>query len=129
MDSRSDPGTRHAPLTDRILLTAPAGPHGSGVVSLVLGGLGARLDLPVDRVDELALAATTMAGSVDSDRLELEVEVREDRVTVRVGPLEDDSSLDPGRRRIIERLVDGLATIRHDGQEWAELELRRGAGV
>ncbi len=122
-------GTRYAPPTDRILLTVPSGPRGSGVVSLVLGGLGARLDLPVDRVDELTLAATTVARSPLAESLELEVEVHEDRLLLRVGPLESGTSADPGRRLIIERLVDGVATHSRDGHEWVELELlRRVAG-
>ena len=43
-------------MTDTILLTVPSGLRGAGVIALVLGGLGSRLDLPVDRIDELALA-------------------------------------------------------------------------
>ena len=49
------------------MLTVPAGLRGAGVIALVLGGLGSRLDLPVDRIDELALAAATVAPAVDGD--------------------------------------------------------------
>ena len=76
-------------MTDTILLTVPSGLRGAGVIALVLGGLGSRLDLPVDRIDELALAAATLAPSVQADALELEADVLDDRLVVRIGPLED----------------------------------------
>lgn len=112
---------------DRILLTVPSGHHGDGIVSLVLGGLGSRLDLPVDRIDELALASSAAGASALTDELELELDVLDDRVLLRIGPLGDGASSDMARRRLIEPLVDGVAAIRRNGSEWLELELRRGA--
>jgi len=82
-------------MTDTILLTVPSGLRGAGVIALVLGGLGSRLDLPVDRIDELALAAATLAPSVQADALELEADVLDDRLVVRIGPLEDGTTTDP----------------------------------
>lgn len=112
---------------DRISLSVPSGPRGAGVVALVLGGLGSRLDLPVDRIDELALAATTVGASALRDSLELEVSVLEDRVLLRVGPLEEGAAADVGTRRVIEPLVDGVTPAHRDGHEWLELELARSA--
>jgi hypothetical protein len=117
----------HGLVTDRILLTVPSGPLGAGVVALVLGGLGSRLDLPVDRIDELSLAATTVGASVLGDAFELELSVLDDRILLRIGPLEDGTTADVARRRVVESLVDGVATIRQAGHEWFELELERGA--
>lgn len=114
-------------MTDRILLTVPSGPRGAGVVALVLGGLGSRFDLPVDRIDELALAATLVGAAAVGDKLELELHVLDDRILLRVGPLEDGTTADVARRRVLEPLVDGVATIRKAGHEWLELELARGA--
>jgi hypothetical protein len=114
-------------VTDTILLTVPSGSRGSGVVSLVLGGLGSRLDLPVDRIDELALAASAAGASALTDTLEFEVNVLDDRLLVRIGPLVDGASTDPGRRRVIEPLVDGVAAVRDRGHDWLELRLGRGA--
>ena len=113
-------------MTDTILLTVPSGSRGSGVVSLVLGGLGSRLDLPVDRIDELALAATTAGASALTDTLELELRVLEDGLLVRVGPLVNGASTDVGRRRVIELLVDDVAAVRDRGHDWLELQLGRG---
>ena len=113
-------------MTDRILLTVPSGPRGEGVVALVLGGLGSRLDLPVDRIDELTLAVATVAACVLGDALELELSVHDDRLLLRIGPLEDGVTSDVARRRVLEPLVDGVAAIRNAGHEWLELELARG---
>jgi len=112
-------------MTDTILLTVPAGLRGAGVIALVLGGLGSRLDLPVDRIDELALAAATLAPSVQGDALELEADVHEDRLVVRIGPLEDGTTSDAALRRVVDALVDGVVGVRKGDDEWLELELIR----
>lgn len=114
-------------MTDTIHLTVPSGLRGAGVVALVLGGLGARLDLPVDRIDELALAAATVAPSVDGSALQLDIDVHEDRLVLRMGPLEDGSAGDAATRRIIDALVDSVVAHKVGGHEWLELELVRGA--
>ena len=113
-------------MTDTIALTVPAGLRGAGVVALVLGGLGSRLDLPVDRIDELALAVATVAPSVDGDAFELEAAVLDDRLVVRVGPLEGGTESDAALRRVVDALVDSVAGIRRADSEWLELEIVRG---
>ena len=40
-------------MTDRIVLTIPAGARFRGVATLVLGGIGGRMDLPYERMDDL----------------------------------------------------------------------------
>jgi len=110
-------------VTDTILLTVPTGTRGSGVVALVLGGLGARLELPVDRIDELALAVTTIAGSARGATLDLAFQVSADRLTLRIGPLEPGTTSDGARRRVIEALVDAVDTVRVDDDEWFDLGL------
>jgi hypothetical protein len=115
-------------MTDTIRLTVPAGLRGAGVIALVLGGLGSRLDLPVDRIDELALAAATVAPAVDGADLRLEVDVHDDRLVLRMGPLEDGAGGDAATRRVIDALVDRVAGLRRDDHEWLELELVRGTG-
>jgi hypothetical protein len=116
---------RYGLVTDTIFLTVPAGLRGAGVVALVLGGLGARLDLPVDRIDELALAAATVAPAADGTTLRLEADVLDDRLLLRIGPLEDGAGSDAATRRVIDTLVDRVGGLRRDGQEWIELELAR----
>lgn len=112
-------------MTDTIYLTVPAGLRGAGVVALVLGGLGSRLDLPVDRIDELALAAATVAPAVDGATLRLEADVLDDRLVLRIGPIEDGAGSDAATRRVMDALVDRVGGLRRDGREWIELELAR----
>ena len=120
---------RRTRMTNTIKLTVPAGLRGAGVVALVLGGLGSRLDLRVDRIDELALAVATVAPSVDGDAFELEAEVLDDRLVVRIGPLEGGTGSDESLRRVVDALVDRVAGIRQADREWLELEtFRSGAG-
>jgi hypothetical protein len=114
-------------MTDTILLTVPSGLRGAGVVALVLGGLGSRLDLPVDRIDELALAAAAIAPSVEGPSLQLEVEVYEDHLVLRMGPLEEGAGADHGMRRVLGTLVNRADTVRKDDREWIELEVDREA--
>jgi len=114
-------------VTDTILLTVPAGPRGASIAALVLGGLGSRLDIPVDRIDELSLAAATVGDAACRHVLDLELSVMDDRLLLRIGPLADGATGDVARRRVVEPLVDGVTAIRRAGDEWLELELRRGA--
>lgn len=114
-------------MTDTITLTVPSGLRGASVVALVLGGLGSRLNLPVDRIDELTLAAATVAPSHDGASLHLELDVLDDRLVVRMGPLEDGATSDASTRRVVDALVDRVAPLRRDEHEWIELELSRGA--
>ena len=115
-------------MTDTILLTVPSGPRGAGVVALVLGGLGSRLDLPVDRIDELALAAGRRSVRCASDDASSSRStVLDDRLVAPIGPLEDGRG---GRRgtpaRARRRSSTASAAMRKDGHEWLELELARG---
>lgn len=112
-------------MTETIVLTVPAGARGAGVVALVLGGLGSRLDLPIDRVDELTLATDVLGAMALHDRLELSMTVEEDRLLVQVGPLTDGAARDGARRRVLEPLVGDVGHVVRDGREYAEFELVR----
>ena len=50
---------------DTITLTIPAERRFLGVVNLVLGGLGSRLDLSFERVDDLQLAVDSVLAHGD----------------------------------------------------------------
>ena len=123
---RRNPRSRYGAVMDRISLTVPSGAPGAGVVALVLGGLGSRLDLGIDRIDELVMATNTIGGLGHGASLEVEVSVLDDRLVLAVGPLLDGAAANSATRRIVEPLVDALATTERDGREWLELELVRG---
>jgi hypothetical protein len=110
---------------EAIALTVPAGRRFESVVSLVLGGIGSRLDLPVARIDDLQLAVANLGGSAAGSDLVLEVAVHEDRVLLCVGPLESGAVADPARRRLVDPLVDGARALERHGLEWLELDISR----
>ncbi len=91
----------------QITLNWPHDPAFRPVGRLVLGGVAARLDVPVDRVEELGLALDSLARcAVDDGRLQLEVGVGADRLSVTVGNFVADPLADPAIRRVVVRLVD-----------------------
>jgi hypothetical protein len=128
--------------SDRIVLTLPGTTRLRGVATMVLGGVGSRLDLPYEKVDDLQLAVLSVLAASDLETVTIDVEVHEDCVDVTVGPLSEGEAADEGLRRVLERLVDGVeaspravgrrvvagaaesAAIRHP--EWITLRLERG---
>jgi hypothetical protein len=112
-------------VTDVVALTVPAAPGWSGVVELVLAGLGARLDLPYDRIDELQLATTAVLEDAVGPEVRVEAEPGPDRVDIRVGPLAAAVG-DPGRRRVLDALADTVSVeAGDDGEAWAVLTFVR----
>jgi hypothetical protein len=115
---------------DRIALTLPADAGLRSVATLVLGGIGSRLDVPYERVDDLQLAVLSVLAASDLERVTIEVEIDEDRIEVSVGPLPDGGAGDRGLRRVVERLVDGVDTAARpagegESEEWITLSLAR----
>jgi hypothetical protein len=74
-------------VTDVVSISVPAAPGWTGVVELVLAGLGARLDLPYDRIDELQLATTAVLEDAVGPDVRVDASARADSVDIRVGPL------------------------------------------
>lgn len=113
---------------DAIILTVPGERRFLGVVNLVLGGLGSRLDLPYAQVDDLQLAVDSVLAQGDAavaGTLTVEIEVGEGRLTVRMGPLVAGRASDAGLRRVLAPLVASAAPLDRDGREWVELEIER----
>jgi hypothetical protein len=116
-----------APLNmdDTILLTIPTSPRLLSVATLVLGGVGSRLDMPYEKVDDLQLAALSVLAATDGDDVTLEISAQDEEVSVGIGPVSAGSGDDTGLRRVLDRLVDGVETSSRDGHEWITLRLRR----
>jgi hypothetical protein len=107
---------------DRISLTVPADPAFRGTLRLVVGGIGTRLRLPYEQVNELQLAVETVVSYRDAVGPSLVVEADVDGGTacLAVGPFAPDPDTD--RLRVLERLVrEARATQRDGGAEWVEL--------
>lgn len=116
-----------ASVNDVISITLPAEPGWNGVAELVLAGLGARLDLPYDRIDELQLATRAVLGDAVGPDVRVDALAWPDRVDVRIGPLAADRAVDSGRRRVLDALADGVSLDPvEDGATWAVLTFVRG---
>jgi hypothetical protein len=90
----------------RIAVDWPHDPAYQAVGRLVLSGVASRIDLPVDRVDELGLALDTLARSPVTDgRLRLEADVLPGRLLVSVGTFDGDPLADPAIRRVVGALA------------------------
>lgn len=106
---------------DRIVLTIPADARFRSVATLVLGGIGSRADLPFERTDDLQLAVLSALAASSGGDVTVEVETREGRLVVSVGPVRDGSGEDAGLVRVLSPLVDEVAHERRDGAEWLTL--------
>jgi hypothetical protein len=118
------------PMTETILLTIPAEDRFRSVATMVLGGIGARLELSYERMDDLQLAVSSALVAASEELVTMKVDAGEERVLVSVGPLVDGSASDRGLLLVLERLVDSVETSERDGGQWLTLELERAsAGV
>lgn len=112
-------------MTDHISLTIPTAAHYRGVATLVLGGVGSRLDLPYERVDDLQLAVLSVLEASGDTRVTVEVEAEDDGMLVSVGPLADGSQTDGALAKVLDPLVDSFEHSERDARVWLTLRLRR----
>ena len=112
-------------MTDTIVLTFPASASFRGVPSLVLGGVGSRLDLPFERTDDLQLAVLSMLDASAGVDASVEIEAGEDRVAVSVGPLRAGVESDKGLDLVLRRLTDGVEPGRRGDDVWLTVFVAR----
>jgi anti-sigma regulatory factor (Ser/Thr protein kinase) len=116
-------------VTDRVRLTLPAEEDFRPIAHLVVGGLGVRLDLTYEDLDDLQVALEALLGCRD-DEGDIVVTVDADNGTVRasVGPFgasaldsleRSDSPL--GLHRVLETVCDTFEIDERDGGSWVEL--------
>jgi hypothetical protein len=114
-------------VSDRIVLTMPTEMRFRSVATLVLGGIGSRLDFPYERTDDLQLAVLSALDASDDETVTLEVDADERGLRLALGPVRDGSSEDDGLIRVLSRLVDDVAHESRDGGEWLTLGITRRA--
>ena len=112
-------------VSDRIVLTMPTDVGLRSVATLVLGGLGSRLELPFERTDDLQLAVLSALEATDGRDVTLEVDTDESGLRLAVGPVRAGSGEDDALMRVVSRLVDEVGHERRDGNEWLILRLAR----
>lgn len=112
---------------DTIALTIPTAHGYRTVASLVLGGVGSRLALPYERMDDLQLAVLSVLEAASESSVSLEVKAADDVLSVTVGPLVEGVGADRPLGNVLARLVDEVEEIRRDGRPWLRLRLPRAA--
>lgn len=118
---------RSLSVTDRIVLTLPSAERFRGVGTLVLGGVGTRLELPYERMDDLQLALLSALDAALDGNVTLEIDAGEAGLTLAVGPLRDDADTDSGLALVLTRLVDEVEHEQRDGSAWVTLRVRGSA--
>ena len=113
-------------MSDEITLVVPAQEDFRQIAHLVLGGLGARVDLTYEDLDDLQTALDALLGCRDDEGdIHIQIDVQDAAVRSTVGPfaewqldeLESESSA-LGLRRVLETVADGFEVERRDGKAW-----------
>jgi anti-sigma regulatory factor (Ser/Thr protein kinase) len=122
-------------MSDEITLVLPAQEEFRQIAHLVVGGLGARLDLTYEDLDDLQTALDSLLSCRhDGGDVEVTVGAGENEVRTTVGPF-DDADIDEldgdgdglGLRRVLETVADGFDVERRDGKAWVVLTKRTAA--
>ena len=116
-------------VNDTIVLTIPTSSAFRGVASLVLGGVGSRLDLPYERMDDLQLAVLSMLDASSGEEASVEIRAEDSRVAVTVGPLRGGAESDDGLALVLTRLTDGVEATWRGKDPWLTVFLARADGA
>ena len=114
---------------DEIKLTFPRDRALYPVAHLVLGGLGARLNLTIEHLEDLQLALEAVLDRVRTDPVTVALRVHETQIEALVGPMVDgvraelaaESGEDVGLRRILDALVDHVELEPVEGADWLKM--------
>ena len=115
---------------DEITLTIPRDRALYSVAHLVLGGLGIRLNLTIEHLEDLQLALdAVLERAREEEQMTIAVSVREGAIETAIGPMRDGvrdeleatEGEDVGLRRILDTLVDSVELTPRDGGEWVKL--------
>lgn len=118
-------------MADAITLTLPAGEGFDDVAHLVVGGLGARLELTLEHLEDMQIALAGLLERSTAEEVTVSVLVEDGVLRTSVGPFElaqldelerDESSF--GLRRILETVCDSFELEERDGERWVQLTKR-----
>ena len=118
------------PVTDEITLTIPRDRALYGVAHLVLGGLGIRLNLTIENLEDLEIALDAVLDSArDGENVTIAMRVGDGAIQTRIGPmndgirgeLEQEGGDGVGLRRILDAVVDGVEVESDDRGDWVRL--------
>ena len=120
-------------MSDEVRLVLPAQEDFHPIAHFVVGGLGARLELTFEQLEDLQVAVESLLDCRDDgDEVSVTVAVEPDAIHATVGPFArealagldgDGSGL--GLRRVLETLTDTLRVEERDGGAWVVLTKAR----
>ena len=118
-------------MTDEIRLTIPRQRALYSVAHLVMSGVGIRLNLTIEHLEDLQLALdAVLERARESEDVTIALRVRDGEIETAIGPLRDGvrSELEAsageeevGLRRILDTLVDRVELAPGDGGDWLTL--------
>jgi anti-sigma regulatory factor (Ser/Thr protein kinase) len=122
-------------MSDTITLTIPHARPYHGVVRLVVGGLAARLDLPLEAVEDVQLAVESLLSNrayAVGDDVTIEVSVADATLDIAVGPFDQARiggalQLDPaesegvGLARLLATVMSEYELDPRDGRGWVRM--------
>ncbi|HST26552.1 MAG TPA: hypothetical protein VLJ76_11220 [Gaiellaceae bacterium] len=122
--------------TQSITLTIPGDRRYVEIVRLFVGGVAARLGLPYETMDDLQLALESVLLKAElGPELTLEASVRDDAVSIELGPFARDPLARDSERpeglvleRLLAALVGGAESTSKDDGAWLRLDARLPAG-
>jgi hypothetical protein len=117
---------------EHVVLTLPRDREFGAVADLVLAGLGSRLDLTIETIDDLQVALESLFEcDAGGEQLTVRLELVDGAVQASVGPfrrlaieqqLADSSDADGiGLRRVLETTVDAVELAERDGACWVNV--------
>lgn len=115
-------------MADEITLVLPREEEFAPVANLVLGGIAARIDLTVERLEDLELALESLLEREAPGPVTVNIEVDDSVLRACVGPFEpaaldelerDDVSF--GLRRILETVCDTVELEERESGRWVQL--------
>ena len=116
---------------DEITLTIPRDRALYSVAHLVLSGLGIRLNLTIEHLEDLELAvdAVLERSREEEENVTIAVSVSEGQLETLIGPMRDGVRAElaapegdyVGLRRILDALVDEVELTERDGDDWLKL--------
>jgi anti-sigma regulatory factor (Ser/Thr protein kinase) len=116
-------------LSDEIQLVLPAEEDFRHIAHLVVGGLGARIDLTLEDLEDLQVAVDALlACRHDGGEVSVLFRIVEGGVLTSVGPFPEEAVEDLSRdddelglRRVLETVCDSVEVEQRDGGSWVEL--------
>ena len=117
-------------MTDEITLTIPRERALYNVAHLVLGGLGIRMNLTIEHLEDLQLALeAVLERAPEGQEVTIAMRLAEGEMQTRIGPMTDGARVelaaeegdDVGLRRILGALVDRVEVESDERGDWVKM--------